>query len=87
MNLRRKSVLTNRKSINHFSNLFDHNLTSNRFKEDNIKKEKVLKKNNSHRHLNIPKQNITENEMFQNFIRFIKKKVKFLNLIQNIIII
>jgi hypothetical protein len=76
MNLRRKSVLTNRKSINHFSNLFDHNLTSNRFKEDNIKKEKVLKKNNSHRHLNIPKQNITENEMFQNFIRFLKKKDK-----------
>ena len=76
MNLRRKSVLTNRKPINHFSNLCDHNLSSNRFKEDNIKKEKVLKKNNSHRNLNIPKQNITENEMFQNFIRFLKKKDK-----------
>ena len=74
MNLRRKSVLTNRKPINHFSNLCDHNLSSNRFKEDNIKKEKVLKKNNSHRNLNIPKQNINENEMFQNFIRFLKKK-------------
>ena len=73
INLRKKSIVTNRKLINDFSNLTEKDFV----KENNKIKVNVLKKNNSQKNSIIPKDNITENEMFQNFIQFIKKKNNF----------